>query len=91
MKTPDGFDRWNPALRGAYRKGWDAGLSGEPRGSCPYADLRNHRGTLTWSRAFQRAWDDGWSAGDEQRKQDHITDFYTSGKQHGRRPSTWVR
>lgn len=30
-------------------------------------------------------------AEEEQRKQDAITAFYADGREHGRRPSTWVR
>ena len=90
MKKPNGFENWNPAMRGAYRKGYEAGLQGLLRNS-PYIDKRKADGRLTWSRAFDRAWDDGWAAGDEQRKDDAITAFYTEGAEHGRRPSRWVR
>jgi hypothetical protein len=90
VKAPDGFEKWNPAMRGAFRKGYDAGVSGYPCSS-PYADKRKDDGRLTWSRAFASAWRDGWLAGDEQRKCDAITAFYTEGAEYGRRPSTWVR
>ena len=60
---PEGFRSWNPAMRGAYRKGYEACEAGEPQGACPYSDKRKHDGRLTWSRAFAAAWHDGWKAG----------------------------
>lgn len=77
-------------MRGAYRKGHAAGLDGLPAGACPYEDKRKASGRLTWSRAFIAAWHDGWQAGNEQRKQDLISDFYAD-RGCERRPSTWVR
>ena len=60
MNTPRGYESWGPALRGAYRKGWEAARAGLPAGACPYKDKRQHNGKLTWSRAFIAAWHDGW-------------------------------
>lgn len=61
MIEPEGFHNWNIAMRGAYRKGFLAFSSGEPRQS-PYKDKRKPDGRLTWSRAFESAWLDGWDA-----------------------------
>lgn len=63
MKTPDNFASWNPALRGAYRKGQRARADGVPLDACPYEDKRKPSGRLSWSRAFIRAWEDGWRDG----------------------------
>ena len=63
MRIPSGFEKWNPAMRGAYSKGYAAGLSGADVDSCPYDDKRKDCGRLTWSRAFRCAWRDGWNAG----------------------------
>lgn len=46
MPKPNGFDSWNPALRGAYRKGYEAGISGAPIVSCPYKDKRKPSGGI---------------------------------------------
>lgn len=59
--APHGFERWNRALQGAFRKGYLAFGAGEPMARCPYADRRKWDGRLTWSRAFITAWQDGWS------------------------------
>ena len=74
MKLPDGFERWNPAMRGAYLKGAKAAESGQSLFTCPYQDKRNNSGRLTWSRAFQAAWWDGWN--DYKAQQDPITQYY---------------
>lgn len=61
LKTPpNGFERWNPALRGAFTKGYLAFESGLSRDACPYQDKRKADGRLTWSRSFAAAWRDGW-------------------------------
>jgi len=74
MKTPDGFEKWNPAMRGAYRKGYEASAAGNPPGACPYDDdKRTASGRLTWSRAFSSAWHDGWNA---HREDEPISAFY---------------
>ena len=77
-------------MRGTYKKGYAAGLAGDPQIS-PYTDKRKANGRLTWSRAFDCCWHDGWKAGNEQRKQDAITDFYKYGRLLGHRPTTFVR
>lgn len=61
MTYPPNFDSWNPAMRGAYKKGARAAETGEPIESCPYKDKRKQDGRLTWSRAFSSAWCDGWN------------------------------
>lgn len=63
MLKPEGFEKWNPAMRGAYRKGYEAGAAGLGLDACPYQDKRKDCGRLTWSRAFQAVWRDGWGAG----------------------------
>lgn len=88
---PPGFSTWNRALRGAYRRGFQAGHSGCSSHTCPYSDKRTTGGRLTWSRGFQTAWCDGWRAGNEQRMQDIITDFYKNAGKVERAPSRWIR
>ena len=61
MKLPDNFDSWNPAMRGAYKKGAAAAEEGLGLSSNPYQDTRKNDGRLTWSRAFQAVWRDGWN------------------------------
>lgn len=51
----------NKAWIGAWKKGIEARKAGFPIEACPYADKRKWNGKLTWSRAFIRAWEDGWS------------------------------
>lgn len=48
------------AYDGARRKGVEAARMGKPESACPYADHRTDRGTITYSRAFMRAWFDGY-------------------------------
>lgn len=81
--APEGFDRWNPAMRGAYRKGFMAALSGSEIDTCPYLDRRKQNGRLTWSRAFVRAWEDGWAEG---RKRFVITQYYNEKSRPGQPP-----
>lgn len=52
----------NNALDGARRKGREAHAAGTLRSRCPYGDFRGgrHGNIITWSRAFIRAWEDGW-------------------------------
>lgn len=59
---PDGAERWNRSMRGAYRKGYEAAIRGDDRSS-PYVDIRKNDGRLTWSRAYDKAWIDGYDAG----------------------------
>jgi ribosome modulation factor len=58
--VPNGFDSWNPAMRGAYKMGYSAKVAGTPKTACPYADNRKPSGGLTWSRAFRACWFDGY-------------------------------
>lgn len=87
MKMPDGFEKWNPALRGAYRKGVKASAQGIPLSACPYQDKRKPGGQLTWSRAFIAAWCDGWT--DFKAQQDPVDQYYADRAKHphpGTRP-----
>lgn len=83
MIKPDGFDKWNPAIRGAYRKGYEASQAGQPYTACPYEDKRKSDGRLTWSRAFARAWEDGWS---DARSHDPISAYYHDSANSGQSP-----
>ena len=49
----------NPAFEVAREKGRAAARSGKPEEACPYGDHRTHRGAVTFSRAYIRAWLDG--------------------------------
>lgn len=60
MNLPHNSDRWNRAHLGAFKKGVFAHQAGQPREACPYNDLREPSGRLSWSRSFIRAWQDGW-------------------------------
>lgn len=52
----------SPAMRGAFRKGWEAYHAGKPRRH-PYADRRTgHNNGVTFSAAFSRFWNEGWDA-----------------------------
>lgn len=62
--APPGFETWNRALQGAYRKGWNAQRQGDPP-VAPYKDRRNYRGMITWSRSFITAWHDGYEAAEK--------------------------
>lgn len=69
----------NRALDGAYRRGMEAAREGRPRVP-PYPDHRTRTGRVTFSRAFRRAWLEGYDAvsGGETaavgpRKEDRIT------------------
>lgn len=44
------------ALRGAWNRGYDAALHGEPRSACPYLERPG------WRLVFRRAWLAGWEA-----------------------------
>lgn len=45
---------------GAYRKGREAYRDGKGLGDCPYSDRRTRNGKVTFSRAFQGRWHEGW-------------------------------
>ena len=64
------------ALKGAWYKGVHAGLVGQPQEACPYEDKRKHDGRLTFSRAFRRAWFDGWEHAVNDREQALISVAY---------------
>lgn len=57
------------ALEGAKRKGREARAAGLPESACPYEDKRGgrHGQIITYSRAFIRAWLEGWR-GEEVRR-----------------------
>jgi ribosome modulation factor len=46
----------------AERKGKEAANAGLTRDACPYRDRRTYKGTVTFSRAFRRAWMKGWKS-----------------------------
>jgi hypothetical protein len=50
----------NRAFQGAYKKGFRAGEEGKPKSHNPYCDERTARGSVTYSRAFLKFWDEGW-------------------------------
>lgn len=50
----------NKNLEGAKRKGREAKKRGLSRDDCPYRDKRTVRGHITYSRAFIRAWLEGY-------------------------------
>jgi ribosome modulation factor len=54
--------RGSHALIAAERRGYEAALAGQPRTSNPYPDHRTARGSVTFSRAFRRAWFAGYDA-----------------------------
>jgi len=64
---------WSP-FHAAKQKGREAALAGLPRDTCPYLDHRTDRGTITWSRAFQRAWLEGYDQALTERQAAHPTD-----------------
>ena len=70
------------ALDGAYLKGIHARLEGAAITDCPYKDKRKWNGRLTWSRAFENAWRDGWEYADKDRQQALIT---VAHSKHARR------
>jgi len=59
----------NKAMKGAKAKGALARIYNHPKDWCPYRDVRtNYRNGVTFSRAFMRAWHDGWDEMDEKIK-----------------------
>jgi hypothetical protein len=55
----------NKAIEGARVKGALARREGKPESANPYwADHRTHNGSVTFARAFMRAWLDGWRTAD---------------------------
>ncbi len=60
IPIPDYYWPNGKAIIGAFKKGWIAASEGKPNRS-PYADKRGgYHNNITFSRAFIRAWDDGW-------------------------------
>jgi hypothetical protein len=52
----------NRAFKSVRQKGRDARLFGWPESHNPYKqDWRTYRGSVTFSRAFYRAWNYGWN------------------------------
>lgn len=72
MDYPEGFERWNRAYRGAFKKGMKARQDGLGLGACPYQDRRKPDGRLSWSRAFISAWRDGWEWAGRAMPQKHL-------------------
>lgn len=48
------------ALESAVLRGMRDALTNVSLEDCPYEDKRKPSGLLSWSRAFQNAWRDGW-------------------------------
>lgn len=65
------------AFRRAFIRGREAARNGVPAEACPYEDLRGSAGRVTWSRAYRRAWMDGFFAGGGRQ-----TDLFKGGE-HG--------
>jgi hypothetical protein len=55
----------NKALDSARRKGAVARKEDERITQNPYGDARTHNGSVTFARAFFRAWEDGWRTADK--------------------------
>ena len=56
-------------FRGVWRKGYLARMQSEPEEANPYLDVRqDYRELVTFSRAFRRAWLEGWQVADEEIK-----------------------
>ncbi len=66
LDRPRGFFAWNRALRGAFERGERDHREGAGLDACPYQDKRKSGGGLTWSRAYQTAWRDGYAFAREQ-------------------------
>lgn len=58
-EAPPNFRRH---FAGAWRKGYRAYLEGRPESACPYDDIMGgrHMNVVTASRAYRRAWLEGW-------------------------------
>lgn len=80
IREPEGYSKWNPSMRGAFRKGYDAQKDGAGMDECPYKDKRTDTGKITWSRAYMSAWRDGWFWAD---KLEAIEDYYASRNESG--------
>lgn len=60
----------NNGFRGAFWRGGDAFWRGEPIEACPYLDKWTSRGSVTFSRAFIRFWEDGWRAAEAEARRE---------------------
>jgi hypothetical protein len=60
----------NAAIEAARAKGRQARLAGLPLSANPYEDHRTLGGSVTFARAFLRAWNDGWRTADSELKTD---------------------
>lgn len=58
----------NKSLDSARAKGSAAQAAGQPVTSNPYGDARTDRGSVTFARAFHRAWRDGWETAEKAAK-----------------------
>lgn len=59
------LDTRNAAFASAFHKGATARAAGKPANHNPYPDYRTYRGSVTFSRAFARYWQDGWETADQ--------------------------
>lgn len=56
-------ERWaNRAMQGAFARGARAAEAGVAADANPYRDRRGDSGQVTFSRAFRRAWREGWDS-----------------------------
>lgn len=63
MALPPNFEKWAPGFRKAWFDGNRTALAPSATlADCPYEDKRNTGGRITWSRAYIRAWCDGFEA-----------------------------
>lgn len=53
----------NRAFNRAWERGREDASLGRPRTANPYPDTRTENGSVTFSRAFWRKWDEGWCYG----------------------------
>lgn len=61
VDIPEKPGEWNRSLAGAFRKGIESAFKGYDAN--PYGDIRKEGGQVTWSRAYQSAWNDGLHRG----------------------------
>lgn len=59
-KRKQSGSRFGPAQAGAWRKGYQAQLEGQPRRACPYDRWATCRNFPTYERGLATAWEDGW-------------------------------
>jgi ribosome modulation factor len=51
-------------LERTTERGRQAFRDGVKKSACPYKDIRTRGGAVTWSRAYRKAWMEGWNAED---------------------------